>query len=114
MIVPTRTQADKVIAALSIWMAHQGDQIDPLDMQQAHRVARKLRRGKVVWAVTFVIAAGLLFLVGWSLFGLGLLAVLGACLFGGAIASVVSFFSSTPNRREQVFLARVSKDLDRI
>jgi hypothetical protein len=112
MNAPSRTQADKVIAALSIWIAHQGDQIDPLDMQQAQRVARKLRRGKVVWVVTFVIAAGLLFLGGWSLFGLGLLTVLGASFFGGAIASVVSFFSSTPIRREQVFLARVSKDLD--
>jgi|ERR1700694_575147 uncharacterized membrane protein len=113
MIVPTRTQADKVIAALSIWMAHQGDQIDPLDMQQSQRIARKLRRGKVVWVVTFVIVAGLLLLVGLSL-GLGLFALLGAAFFGGAIASVVSFFSSTPNRQEQVFLARVSKDLDHI
>jgi drug/metabolite transporter (DMT)-like permease len=108
---PSRTQADKVIVALSAWMAHQGDQIDPLDMQQAQRIARKLRRGRVVWGVAFVIVAGLLLLVGLSL-GLGLFALLGAAFVGGAIASVVSFFSSTPNRREQVFLARVSKDLD--
>lgn len=113
MIVPSRTQADKVIAALSIWMAHQGDKIDPLDMHQAQRVARKLRRGKVVWAVTFGVAAGLL-LLGGLLLGFGLFGVVGAFFFGGAIASVVSFFSSTPNRQEQVFLARVSKDLDNI
>jgi Zn-dependent membrane protease YugP len=110
---PSRSQADKVIAALSIWLAHKGDQLDPLDFQQAQRIARKVRRGKVVWAVTFATATGVLLLVG-LLLGLGLLALLGAAFFGSAIASVVSFFASTPNRREQVFLARASKDLDQL
>ena len=63
-----------------------------------------------MWVVTFVIAAALLLLGGWSL-GLGLFAVLGAFFVVGAIASVVSSLSSTPNRQEQSFLARVAKDL---
>jgi hypothetical protein len=33
--------------------------------------------------------------------------------FGGAIAALVSFFSSTPNREEQAFLARVTKYFDK-
>jgi hypothetical protein len=60
--------------------------------------------------VTFIISGGLILLGGCSN-GLGLLAFIGAFLLGGVVASGISYLTSRPNSRDEVFLARIQHDL---
>jgi hypothetical protein len=107
---PGGTPADYAINALAVWVQLQGEAIHPDDLRHATRLGRKLRRGRSVWTVTFIITGGLILLGGCSK-GLGLFAFIGAFLLGGVLASGVSFATSRPNRRDEAFLARVQQDL---
>ncbi len=70
---PGGTPADYAINALAVWVQLQGEAIHSDDLTHATRLGRKLRRGRSVWTVTFIITGGLILLGGCSK-GLGLFA----------------------------------------
>jgi hypothetical protein len=107
---PGGSPSDYAVLAIAHWVAQTGDAIDPADMRQATQLVRKLRRGKSVWTVTFIITGGLIILGACSK-GLGIIAFITALILGGVIASVVSSLTSRPSRREQAFLMRVEQEL---
>ena len=106
---PSGTPADYVLHNLAAWVDQQGESIDPADLKQAIRIARKLQGGKSVWTVTFITSGGLILLGGCSQ-GFGFLAFLAAFFVGGIIASGVSFVTSRPNSRDRAFLMRIARD----